>query len=59
MAIKLPAVACPKPSVLPWCDPSIPLDARAELLLSALRDDELPGLLANDLFGGASSVDRL
>ena len=59
MSIQLPAVACPTPHAWPWCDPSTPLDARAESLLSALRDDELPGLLSNELFSGASPVDRL
>lgn len=36
----------------PWCDTSLSADARAELLLDALTDDEKVGLLAGDEFQG-------
>jgi hypothetical protein len=53
------APACASSTAWPWCNSSLPLDARVALLLDEIRDDELPGLLSNDLFGGAQAVPRL
>ena len=51
--------SCPTFDAWPWCDPSVPLEARVDGLLAAIEDEELPPLLSSDLFGGAAGVARL
>lgn len=54
-----PLQPCNSSSTEPWCNASLPLQHRVDMLLAALRDDELPPLLSNNLFGGIPAVERL